>query len=183
MKTIIYASIIASSIIYSLSGCAQTLRNSTKTKGNQIDYKIQYDTGSKGFEVLLIENIKNKLSKQKMVLSDRAKALAAEPQLLKVDWKAVKKTIANAIPLAKLEANKTKSITVFFYFNDHGLIKEVSFGVDPNSTINGKDLEAIENSIVGKISGTIKNDAYKGTNVISLGEAYPMSVLLKIRTQ
>jgi len=120
---------------------------------------------------------------RKTVLSDRAKALAADPQLLKVDWKAVKQIIANAIPLAKLEANKTKSITVLLYFNDQGLLKEVSFGVDPKSTIDGKDLEAIENSLVEKVKGTIKNDAYKGTNVISLGDAYPMSVLLKMRTQ
>lgn len=183
MKTLVYISLLASSIIYSISGCAQTLRNNTKTKGNQITYNIKYDKSPKGFEILIIENTDNVLSKQKMVLSERAKAMAADANWLTVDWKAVKKTIANSIPLAKLEANKSKSITVFFYFDDQGLVKEVSFGVDPNSTIDGKDLETIEKNIVGKVRGTIKNDAFKGTNYISLGDAYPMSVLLQVRNQ
>ncbi len=183
MKPIIYISITATLMIYSLGGCAQTLRNSTKTKGNQITYNIEYHTGSKGFEVLVIQNTANKLSKQKMVFSERAKALAADVYQLNVDWKAVKKMIANAIPLAKLEANKTKRISVWFYFNDQGVVKEVAFGLDPNATIDGKDLESIENNFVGKVIGNIKNDVFKGTNYITYGDGYRISELLKVRDQ
>ncbi len=183
MKAIIYITLIASSVIYSLSGCAQTLRNSTKTKGNYISYTVKYETGFKGYEVLIIENVANKLSKQKMVLSARAKTLAADPQLLKVDWIAVKKIIANSIPLAKLKVNRTQNIGVYCYFNDQGLVKEVVFALDPNSTIDGKDLEAIENNLVGKVKGTIKNDAYKGTNYINVGDGYTTGELLKVRNR
>lgn len=118
-----------------------------------------------------------------MEFSARAKAMGADARWLTVDWKAVKKTIANSIPVAKMEANKSKSITVFFYFDGQGLVREVTFGVDPNSTIDGNDLEAIEKNIIGKVRGTIKDDAFKGTNYISLGDTYPMSVLLQIRNQ
>ena len=118
-----------------------------------------------------------------MEFSEQANAMGADARWLSVDWKPVKKTIANSIPVTKLEANKSKSITVFLYFDDQGPVKEVSFGADPSSTIDGKDLESIEVNIAGKVRGTIKNDAFKGTNYISLGGAYPMSVLLQIRDQ
>ena len=181
MKTIINILIFGSALIYSLTGCAQTLRNKIETKGTTITYKIKYEKGSKNFEVLRIDNGANSLSKQKQVLSERAKTLFADSRLLNVNWTAVKKIIANSISKDKLEANKSTMIYIHYYFNDQGLLKEVTFGLDPKSTFDGRDLEIVEKNLVNKIQGTIKDDAYKGTNYISLAEGYPFEVLLKIK--
>lgn len=183
MKTLIYILLIGSASTYSLSGFAQRLRDKIETKGSSITYKIKYEKSSKNFEVLLLENSANKLTKQKQVLSERAKRLFADERLLKINWPGVKKIIANSISKEKLEANKTTFLGVHYYFNDQGLLKEVQFGLDPKSTLDGKDLEAIEKNLVGKIRGTIKDDAHNGTNYIALGDSYPLIVLLKLKKQ
>ncbi|SEA00545.1 hypothetical protein SAMN05443550_101666 [Pedobacter hartonius] len=63
MKTILYILVISTSLIYSFTGCSQSLRNKAEIKGNSITYKIKYSKGFQNFEVLIMENVNNRFGK------------------------------------------------------------------------------------------------------------------------